>query len=245
MLHSLARIDRRTLVLGSAIAAASRAFAGEVDRKFTPPPGDETADVKALIDGAADALARGFTASDVLADAAYLAAHPYPRFRELIRAHAPALETCIAAASEPGIRLDVEAVVMHGRTPVQGVEVYAYHTSAKGWYAAEAAHVQAESGDVKHARLFAYVLTDRDGRFRLRTIRPEGYPATDLPAHVHFHLRSRGDATLTGGGEIRFDDDPRMTPAWRARSAQEGCVVAKVETAGGPIQRVSVTLPIG
>src|SRR5262245_36803173 len=109
--------------------------------RFTAPPAsDEPAEVKKSIDAAAAALRSGTSASDVLSDPAYLPAHEWPRFRKLIRQFPGKAKATLVTAREPG-----DALVVHGRLvdaggkPVPGAEVYAYHTSAKGWYSDRAA----------------------------------------------------------------------------------------------------------
>ena len=86
--------------------------------------------------------------------------------------------------------------------------------------------------------------TDARGRYLIRTIRPAGYPATDLPAHVHVALRGRADPSLHGGTEIRFDDDPRMTPSWRERSRDEGCVICPVARDVRGVQSVTADFTV-
>jgi protocatechuate 3,4-dioxygenase beta subunit len=218
-----------------AIFFAVSAIAAD-DTKFTPPPGEESAEIRALIDRAQSTLAGRGTTSDILADAAYMPAHAYPRFRDLIRASATAKPITLVPPTEPGTKLLVHGTVKDSAgTPIAGALVYAYHTSAKGWYSDKAAHISGNSGDTKHARLFGYVKTDSEGRFELRTIRPAGYPETDLPAHIHVHVDAPGSPPRGTVTEIRFDDDPRLTIAWRERSKREGDVVCQVkkETDGG------------
>jgi protocatechuate 3,4-dioxygenase beta subunit len=144
---------------------------------------------------------------------------------------------------EPGEPLVVTAqVVDRDGTAVRDALVYVYHTSSRGWYSDRAAHVAAPEGDRQHARLFGYLRTDADGRFELRTVRPGGYPGSDLPAHIHVEVHPKGEGAASLVTEILFDDDPRLTPAARRRSDQEGFVTARVrrEPRGG--QRVSVRL---
>lgn len=201
--------------------AAEPAPAGAVPR-FTPPPGAESPEIAALIDRAKGALeAKSARTADLLASADYLPAHPHPRFRELVRAHARENRAVLVTPEEPGEPLLVSGSLLEadGR-PVAGATLYAYQTSAKGWYSDLAPHISGTSGDERFARLFAYLRTDAQGRYELRTIRPAGYPDSNLPQHIHleaFHPAG-GRVVVT---EIRFDDDPRLTPAQREVSARE------------------------
>lgn len=157
----------------------------------------------------------------VLADPRYLPLHGFTGFRAVIRRYARTGGVTMVTADEPGPRC-----VAHGRVvdakgrPLAGAELYVYQTDARGWYAAEAPHISVNSGDQQHARLFGYLKLDAEGRYELRTIRPSGYPRTDLPAHIHFEVK--GLVT-----EILFEDDPRLTPEGRVRGEQSGFVVAR------------------
>lgn len=205
--------------------------------KFTPPPGEESAQVRELIDQAGATLRSGRTVSEVLCDGTFLSVRPYPRFRTMIRDSAPVGAVSMVPASEPGELLDVRGTVLDAQgRPVKGALIYAYHTSAKGWYADKAAHFSGDSADFKYARLFVYLKTDEAGRYSLRTIRPAGYPQTDLPAHIHILVEAAGLQSY--GTEIRFDDDSRMTPKWRERSKQEGCIICPVKKNAENTQQV-------
>ncbi|MFN0244647.1 MAG: hypothetical protein ACKVWV_17310 [Planctomycetota bacterium] len=212
--------------------------------RSTPPPGPETEETRASLDEARRQLAaRADAVSDVLCSARFMPIHDRTEFRELVRDHAPASRITMASGDEPGERMVVFGEVREkDGTPAKNALVYLYHTSAKGWYSDKAAHISGNSGDTKHARLFGYVRTNGDGRFEVRTIRPAGYPETDLPAHIHFTIHVDRDRSL--GGEIQFDDDPRLTPEWRARSKHEGTTIVPVERVKGGEQVVRATFTL-
>ena len=164
------------------------------------------------------------TTNDLLGDPAWSELRPYTEFRELIRDHAAASKACLTPRGEAGERLSMIGRVLDEKdAPRDKVLVYAYQTSAKGWYSDKAPHVSGNSGDFKHARLFGYCRTDAEGRFELESVRPGGYPRSTLPQHIHFELK--GDDRATSVGEIWFDDDPRLTPEERAKSVQELCTI--------------------
>lgn len=209
-------MDRYSFLLTIDIASAADQWA--------QPPGKETPDVAQLIDEAAAKMKTREQLEAVLADAKYMPLHPYPRFRRAVERNAPVGGIEYAGPAEPGERMTVRLRLTDAAgEPVEGVVVYAYQTSAKGFYAQDAAHVQAMAGDVSHARLFAYVITDPDGLVELRTIRPAGYPNTDLPQHIHLHAEREGRSLE--GGELVFTDDPRLTEAVRERYEGEGALV--------------------
>ncbi|HET7698302.1 MAG TPA: hypothetical protein VFK57_21480 [Vicinamibacterales bacterium] len=118
----------------------------------------------------------------------------------------------IAPASEPGIPFVVRAVVLDSAgKPLPGVEVFAYQTDQHGIYAAPGAE--------DPWRLKGWAVTDAQGRFEFRTIRPAAYPSRDIPGHIHLSF-----ATTCCGrqiSEVMFDDDPLATREYRQRQAAD------------------------
>jgi protocatechuate 3,4-dioxygenase beta subunit len=194
---------------------------------------------------AAAALRSGKSASAVLSDPSYLPAHEWPRFRKLVRQFAAKSRLTLVSAQEPGDALTVGGrVVDRNGKPVPAAEVYVYHTSAKGWYSDRAAHVRGNEGDRKHARLFGYVTTDEGGKFELRTIRPGGYPDSNLPCHIHVEVSPPRAEHATMITEILFDDDPRLTGPVRERSQREGFLIARIRRDGRAAQHADVHLKL-
>ncbi len=214
---------------------------------FVEPPGEPPSAARRRIEELAAALAAGTTsANDVLADPSSNDLRPFPLFRERIAEHAVTGRAVLVPRGEPGTPLAVALrVVRRGGAPYSGVRVYAYQTCSKGWYAAEAPHVEGNSGDFRFARLFTYGVADADGRLELVTVHPAGYPRTDLPSHIHLLLE--GAEGHVRGTEVRFEDCPRMTPAVRAESLRAGFVVAPVETLANGDKRCAADfrLPAG
>ncbi len=119
----------------------------------------------------------------------------------------------IAPVGEPGQPLIIEGIVrdVRGR-PAVGIIVYAYHTDNKGLYPYDKA-MQDQHG-VRHGKLRGWAKTDASGRYRFDTIRPAGYPGTDIPQHIHMHIIEPGRGTYYID-DILFDDDPRLTAEQR------------------------------
>jgi protocatechuate 3,4-dioxygenase beta subunit len=115
----------------------------------------------------------------------------------------------IAPASEPGQPLVLRGTVSGSDgKPRKGVVVYAYQTNARGIYpTSERANGRASH---RHGLLRGWALTDAEGRYAFDTIRPAGYPGTDLPQHIHMHVIERGCATYYID-DVLFTDDPRLT----------------------------------
>jgi len=69
--------------------------------------------------------------------------------------------------------------------------------------------------DARHGRLRAWAKTDAQGTYRFVTIRPGGYPNTDIPEHIHLHVIEPGRCTCYID-DVVFEDDSRLTPRPRA-----------------------------
>jgi len=123
-------------------------------------------------------------------------------------------EAVLAPAGEPGTRLRVEGLVFapDGKTPVEGVVVYAYQTDLTGRYAARPSDPP---------RLRGHMRTDRDGRFSYDTIRPASYPGGRNPQHIHHQAWGAGYPPQWAG-DLLFDDDPLVPDAERRRSEALG-----------------------
>lgn len=218
-----------TLPLSNARAGAGvqGQTAPSLEPSMVDPPTGVPAALRVRMSAAREGIESDrYSTNDLLAGPEWAELRPYTEFRELIRAHARQAKAVLAPLGEPGERLVVVLRVVDGsKEPRAGVLVYAYQTSAKGWYAAEAPHYGGIAGDMKHARLFGYCRTDSAGKVELGTIRPGGYPRSTLPQHIHVALE--GEPGESAGGEILFDDDPRLTPEERRHGGNVVAVVTR------------------
>ena len=183
-------------------------------------------------------LARGqTTVSDVLSDAKHMELHPQAPFREMIKKYAKPGKIKMITDLEPGKKITVKGLItISSGRPLNDALVYVYQTSDKGWYAADVPHISGNGGDMDHARLFAYLKTDNQGQFEYITIRPKGYPNSDLPAHIHIAVWKDGQMIHGIPGELLFDEDERLTPERRSRSLSDGFLVEKNSgTAQNPV----------
>ena len=174
--------------------------------------------------------------SAILSDKKYLTIHPLTDFRELIKTNSNTEVLKITTTDEPGKKIRVLGMVKDkSGNPVAGAFVYLYQTDYRGWYAADAPHVLSNEGDMRHARLFGYVNTDANGKFELNTVKPSGYPRSDLPAHLHVHVEKAGyKPHIT---EFLFDDDERLVGKIREQSVQNQFLIAKPEKALAPFEQ--------
>lgn len=122
----------------------------------------------------------------------------------------------IAPANEPGDPLVINGRVLQtdGRTPAPGVTIFAYQTDRTGVYDVPAAGPHSW-------RLKGWAITDAQGRFTFRTIRPASYPNATVPQHVHLHLEGP-NLPRRWTTELQFDDDPKIGARERQASAAAG-----------------------
>ncbi len=201
----------------------------------------DTSSLKELRTGLANGT---ISVSSVLTAKKWISLHPVTEFRDLIASHAPVGSISIATADEPGRKIKVIVKVQdENGTPLKYVSVYLYQTDSRGWYAAASPHVNMNEGDMRHARLFGYVKTDHQGSFNLFTVKPSGYPRSDLPAHIHIHFSAPGYRNYVT--ELLFDDDERLIGDIRASSIRNRFLIAKPEKAAAPSeQQFSYTITL-
>jgi len=176
------------------------------------------------------------TVSGILTDKKYLPLHPDTDFRELIKKYSTAGSLAITTDDEPGKKIKVIVTVKGSDSlPIANTLVYLYQTDARGWYAAGSPHVGGNEGDMRHARLFGYVKTSTSGQFELHTIKPSGYPRSNLPAHIHIHFEAAGLQPYVT--ELLFDDDERLVGDIRTQAVQNRFLVSKPDKTTAPFQQ--------
>ena len=135
----------------------------------------------------------------------------------------------IAPASEPGDPLVVHgrAVAEDGTSAIAGAVVFAYHTDRGGLYN--------RAGAAHSWRLKGWVQTATDGSFEFTTIRPGGYPGSNIPQHIHLQI-FLPDGRRYWANELQFADDPRLPAAERGAAC-------RVRT-DGAVQHVDFTFTL-
>jgi hypothetical protein len=171
-------------------------------------------------------LVSGKTVAAVLSDPLFDSLHTQLEFRELIRQYAKQHTVTLVTETEPGIRIIARGSIYDAQhQPLTNALIYVYQTDARGWYGSDRVHFQMNEGDRRRARLFGYLKTNTEGQFEITTIRPNGYPQSELPAHIHFEIfDERGRALKIT--ELLFDDDERLQGEIRARSEREGFYIS-------------------
>jgi len=119
-----------------------------------------------------------------------------------------------------------QAFAPDGKTPVNGIDIYAYNTDAEGYYGEHHAEYP--------PRIYGWMRTDADGRFAFETVFPGHYPGMAVAAHVHFAAAGAGYPPQ-GLDELQFEGDQYLSPAKVAEDAARGefrCI-RPLETVGG------------
>jgi protocatechuate 3,4-dioxygenase beta subunit len=182
----------------------------------------------------------------------FVASSDYPRIGGLVSSGdgprggpAPAgtgWSSRIAPASEPGEPMLLSGTVYgrDGRTPVPGVTVFAYHTDKNGLYGNEDRTDPRPQRDRRPPRLRGWAITNAEGKYEFRTIKPEPYPVRRFAAHVHMHVLT---ATLPEWWvpSVLFEGDPLISERERQEHialGRFGCIHPLVKDAAGVLHCV-------
>ena len=124
--------------------------------------------------------------------------------------------TMVAPAGEPGERLVITgtAYKADGKTPFASIVLYVYQTDASGVY-------NKTDGSWQRPRLRGWVKTDRNGKYKINTIKPGSYPNSKNPAHIHAIAQLPGEQPKWID-DFLFDGDPYLSERDRKQSADLG-----------------------
>lgn len=125
-------------------------------------------------------------------------------------------QTTIVSEGEAGEPLIVSGTIYapDGRTPLEGITLFVYQTDATGRYSTT-------GGDNRNTRIHGLMLTNSQGRYEFRTIKPGSYPASRNPAHIHAYVSGPGYPEYWID-EYHFDDDPFVTNDMRGKVRGKG-----------------------
>ena len=185
-----------------------------------------------LLKKAENSLRSGQNISALLSNPQFDSIRPETSFRELIKQHSAAGVVTMVTNNEPGTKITVRGQLkdVNGNS-LKDHLVYVYQTNYRGWYGSDRVHFNMMSGDERHARLFAYLKTDAQGKFEFNTIQPQGYPQSDLPAHIHIEVFDKNRSVFIS--ELLFDDDDRLVGERRTRSISAGFMISKPSMENG------------
>lgn len=134
------------------------------------------------------------------------------------------------------IHLMGRVVNLQGK-PLEGVKLEIWQANAHGRYA----HIN----DTNKAPLdpnfqgYGVQVTDAQGRFRFKTIKPSAYPTGvedwSRPPHIHYYATGRHEALTT---QMYFPNEPlnAKDPLLQSAGAAQSTLIAKVQTAGPAIK---------
>ncbi len=143
--------------------------------------------------------------------------------------------------NEPGTPLHLEATFVDGDgSPIADLRIYLFQAGVDGKYAAEASGPGEGDGN---PRLFAWLVTDPDGRIVLDTILPGPYG--EAPPHFHMMLLRAGDETARRiGRRLYFDaGDAPVHPEIRSDAAEGVAWIVPIDAREAGI-RVSAELAL-
>lgn len=135
----------------------------------------------------------------------------------------------LARDDEPGEWIEVEGIVRNSsQQPVPGALVYFFATDHAGRYHPEI------PGEVM-PRLFGVLVTDEQGMFHVRTVRPGPYPGTRNARHVHLTVDAPS-MRLAAPSYAVFDDDPLLDEPQNAEQRGEATRIAMTRGEGGTLR---------
>ncbi|ESU27602.1 hypothetical protein FLJC2902T_19240 [Flavobacterium limnosediminis JC2902] len=117
------------------------------------------------------------------------------------------------------------------KKPYPDVILYAYHTDYKGEYSKKGN----EKGYQKwHGSHHGWCKTDKNGNYRIETIRPASYPKTTAPQHIHSALKIPDNNKPFYITDFMFKDDPNLPKNMQNKySLQGGSGIVDVKKTDG------------
>ncbi|MBO6494226.1 MAG: intradiol ring-cleavage dioxygenase [Roseivirga sp.] len=120
--------------------------------------------------------------------------------------------------NEPKIIVTGTVYKPDGKTPANGVIIYAYHTDRSGVYPTK--------GDEKgwarrHGYIRGWTKTDENGQYTFYTFKPETYPSRTEPAHIHLTVKE-SDKQEYWIDSIQFEEDKLLTKQVREKMGNRG-----------------------
>ena len=145
--------------------------------------------------------------------------------------------------NEAGQKLIVAGTVfqLDGKTPAPGIILYYWQTDNTGRYTPKPGMTEKAS---RHGHVRGWVKTDKQGKYRIYTIRPAAYPGERIPQHIHFLVKEPHIKNEYYIDDLYFDDDPFLIEAERKKLPQRGGNgIVKVEKNGiTELARFNITL---
>lgn len=112
----------------------------------------------------------------------------------------------ISKPGKPGEKIILSGNIFHSdsTTPYKDVVIYAFQTDSAGYYSKKGD----ETGVRKwQGHLYGWCITDSNGYYEIRTIKPGRYPSNEFPAHIHPILKLPDDSKPFYINDFVFKDD--------------------------------------
>lgn len=89
-------------------------------------------------------------------------------------------KTILSNETNKGEPMEISGTVFQadGKTPAPNTLIYLYHTDFEGYYGRK-------KDEHKHGRYRGWMLTDKEGRYSFKSIKPAPYPENQFAAHIH------------------------------------------------------------
>jgi protocatechuate 3,4-dioxygenase beta subunit len=133
--------------------------------------------------------------------------------------------TSLADPNEPGEKLIVSGKIFKkdGKTPAAGIVLYIYHTDNKGKYSPASTQTKGR----RHGHLRGWMITDAQGRYEFKTIRPASYPNSKNPQHIHPIIKE-SETKVYWISDFLFDDDPLLSNQERTQVPRGGSGIMRL-----------------
>ena len=124
--------------------------------------------------------------------------------------------TVLSEEKDKGEPIEIAGVVYlaDGKTPAPNTLIYLYHTDFEGYYGRG-------SGVHRHGKYRGWMMTDKDGKYAFRTIKPAPYPENRFAAHIHMTVTT-AKAKEDWIDSILFEGDRLISPQERAQAGRRG-----------------------
>jgi protocatechuate 3,4-dioxygenase beta subunit len=122
----------------------------------------------------------------------------------------------LVSENELGERLIITGTVFKAdrKTPCPDFILYLYQTDATGVY-------NTTDHNWERPRIRGWIKTDKEGKYEIRTIKPESYPRGRNPAHIHVIVKVSGQKP-NWIDNFLFDGDPYLSEQDNNLPAQQG-----------------------
>lgn len=124
--------------------------------------------------------------------------------------------TVLSEEKDKGEPIEIAGVVYlaDGKTPAPNTLIYLYHTDFEGYYG--------RGGGVhRHGKYRGWMMTDKDGKYAFRTLKPAPYPENRFAAHIHMTVTT-AKAKEDWIDSILFEGDRLISPQERAQAGRRG-----------------------